>query len=414
MRAILTLLFLVFSSLAFGQTEPTGNFKIDCQKCSRAGDIDSAIYIGTSSKVLVYCSPKGFGQRQEVASNKSTDLNYFEKEHNTLWLKLKIAKKGNLSFTIKPQSDSNDYDFLLFKIENESSINDIKNKKQKPIRTNLSRNNIEKRGYTGLSVKGSATHTPAGINNEFSKSIVVEKNEEYYLVLDNVYDGGKGASIEFVYYETKLISGYVSDEKKEKKIAAAVTFEDAETGEVLQETTSNPKTGYFEMVVPFLVTNPDKLYLLSYDAEEYFFEEQTITTKQILEKDATPLEVILPDLKKGLRAKIKNINFEGNQATFLPSAKPSLKRLLKLMVKNNKLEIVIEGHTNGCSIGSINSQKLSEQRALQVKKYLVDNNISENRIATIGYNCQKMLFPNPKNEEQQLLNRRVEILVTEF
>lgn len=414
MRIFTILLLSVLSSFAFSQNEPTGSFKIDCQKSSSAADIDSAIYVGKSSKILIYCSPKGSGNKQEVSSNKKTDLNYFEKEHNILWLKLKAAKTGDLSFTIKPQSDSNDYDFLLFKIEGESSINDIKKKKQKPVRTNLSRNNIEKRGYTGISTKGNTTHTPARVNNEFSKSIPVEKDEEYFLVLDNVYDEGKGTFIEFFYYETKLISGYVSDEKKEKKIAAAVTFEDAETGEVLQQTTSNPKTGYFEMVVPFVVTNPDKMYLLSIDADDYFFEEQTITTKQILEKDATPLGITLPELKKGLRARIRNINFEGNKATLLPSAKPSLKRLLKLMVKNNKLEIIIEGHTNGCSLGSIDSQKLSELRALQVKKYLVNNNISENRIATIGFNCQKMLFPNPINEEQQLLNRRVEILVTEF
>jgi outer membrane protein OmpA-like peptidoglycan-associated protein len=409
----LLLLFFIYSNL-FTQNKPSSTIKLDCPKVLRATDIDSAIYVGTSSKILIYCSPVGSGKKQEVASGSKSNPNYFEKEHHVIWLKLKIAQSGNLSFLIKPQSNQDDYDFLLFKHEGEQSLNNIKNKKQKPIRSNLSRNNIEAKGYTGLSLMGKSTHVPSGPNNEFSQGLKVEKDEEYYLVLDNVYEEGKGAVIELGYYETKLITGYVSDQTKENKIEAEVTFEDASTGEILQQTTSNPKTGYFEMEVPFVITNPDKMYLLTIGAEEYFFEEHTLTTKQILEKDAVPLEIILPKLKKGLRAKVNNINFVGGKAQIVPSSKPSLKRLLKLMEKNNKLEIVIEGHTNGCPDGVGESQQLSEHRALQVKKYLIDNNISENRIATIGYNCEKMLFKNPINEQQQHLNRRVEIVVTEF
>ena len=414
MRYLSILMLLLVSVSSFCQNKTGATIKLDCPKVLSATDIDSVINVGTSNKILIYCSPLGSGKKQEVSSGKKTDLNYFEKEHNVVWLKLKIATTGNLSIKIKPISNKDDYDFLLFKNEGEQSLNNIKTKTQKPIRSNLSRNNIDSKGFTGVNITGNATHVAAGPTYEYSQGIKVVKDEEYYLVLDNVYDNGKGAVIELGYYETKLISGYVSDQTKEKKIAAEVTFEDASTGEVLQQTTSNPKTGYFEMVVPFVITNPDKMYLLSIGAEEYFFEEKTLTTKQILEKDATPLEFILPELKKGLRSRINNINFIGGKAQFVPSAKPSLKRLLKLMQKNEKLEIVIEGHTNGCSDAGIDAQLLSEHRALQVKKHLIDNNISADRIATRGYNCTKMLYPNPINEQQKHLNRRVEILVTEF
>ena len=121
--------------------------------------------------------------------------------------------------------------------------------------------------------------------------------------------------------------------------------------------------------------------------------------------------MVLPELKAGKRTTLNNINFEGGVALFLPTAKPSLERLAKLMKKNPRLKILIEGHTNGCPG---NSQELSEHRALAVKNYLVKNKISADRINTIGLNCEFMLYPLTSNEGKQSLNRRVEIVVEDY
>jgi OOP family OmpA-OmpF porin len=111
---------------------------------------------------------------------------------------------------------------------------------------------------------------------------------------------------------------------------------------------------------------------------------------------------------------LHNINFVGGQATLLPGALPSLKRLYKLMKKNKSLKIIIEGHTNGCGRGIEIVQRLSENRALKVKTYLIERGVEETRMNTKGYNCQRMLFPNATSLEQQSLNRRVEVLVLSY
>ena len=67
------------------------------------------------------------------------------------------------------------------------------------------------------------------------------------------------------------------------------------------------------------------------------------------------------------------------------------------MKSNPTLEI--EGHTNGCYDGVEKTQRLSENRALMVKKYLINHNINKNRMTTISYNCKRMLYP--ENERRK-------------
>jgi len=131
----------------------------------------------------------------------------------------------------------------------------------------------------------------------------------------------------------------------------------------------------------------------------------------------SPIEIVLPKLEKGKKMKLHNINFHGDLATYFNSAKPTLRRLKKLMALNPKLAIVIEGHTNGFYTNQIDidrTQELSEQRAAAVKNYLTSKGIDEKRIETIGYNSSRMLYPKMETEHQQHLNRRVEILVSDY
>ena len=84
------------------------------------------------------------------------------------------------------------------------------------------------------------------------------------------------------------------------------------------------------------------------------------------------------------------------------------------MAKNDGLAIQIEGHTNGCSWKANFSQRLSEQRARTVKNYLVRNGVSAERISTIGYNCSRMLYPEMATPEQEMRNRRIEVVVVAY
>ena len=111
---------------------------------------------------------------------------------------------------------------------------------------------------------------------------------------------------------------------------------------------------------------------------------------------------------------MKNVNFYSGRSAPLPSSWPTFRRLLKLMRNNPSLFILIEGHTNGCDIGVVGSQKLSEARANRVKDYLIDRKTEDKRVATKGFNCTQMLYPNTASEAEMRLNRRVEFRVVSY
>jgi outer membrane protein OmpA-like peptidoglycan-associated protein len=76
------------------------------------------------------------------------------------------------------------------------------------------------------------------------------------------------------------------------------------------------------------------------------------------------------------------------------------------MNKNTEIRILIEGHT--APIGNAQkNQELSHQRATEVKKYLIQKGISQNRIQTIGYGGTR---PISTSREQMKENRRVEVI----
>ena len=83
------------------------------------------------------------------------------------------------------------------------------------------------------------------------------------------------------------------------------------------------------------------------------------------------------------------------------------------MEKNKKMVIRIEGHVND-PLGTFNresKQSLSESRANTVYEYLLGKGIKEERMSKIGFGDRHILYPQPKNEDEQEKNRRVEINV---
>lgn len=107
-----------------------------------------------------------------------------------------------------------------------------------------------------------------------------------------------------------------------------------------------------------------------------------------------------------MKYNMSSINFFGGQATLLPSSYSSIEALYKLMKKNKRMIIRIEGHINGYG-----DHPLSVSRAKTVYNYLQEQGIEKERMSFIGFGGEKQLYPNPKNESESSANRRVEINV---
>ena len=389
------------------------DINIDCIAIKQAGDCYSAIEINPINKLLFNCSPKGFGSQLEIKNNSSKSMFFFEKEHNTIWLKFNCPYDALMCFDIIPNDTTYDFDFLLFKNEGNNFCKNLNYKHSKPIRTNISRNNLKNKSITGLNINAKKEYIPSGIQPMYSKALKVNKSENYFLVIDNVYGGESGFSIQFNYYEEKNIKGSIIDKNTNNPIYSNIKIENANNGKQIAESQSDSITGEFN--IDYKATINEDYYLIT-ESKNYFFSETLISSISKNDTVSSDLDIKVSKLKKNENLKLHNLNFYGDSYEYLPTAIPSLNRLLSLMQNNSTLKILIEGHTNGCPGGIEYSQMLSENRAKTIKDFLIKNGINKQRLVSKGFNCSKMLYPNMETNSdwEKMMNRRVEILVLDF
>jgi outer membrane protein OmpA-like peptidoglycan-associated protein/uncharacterized protein YegL len=106
-----------------------------------------------------------------------------------------------------------------------------------------------------------------------------------------------------------------------------------------------------------------------------------------------------------------DIEFEFGKTTIDPNFIHILDDIASQLERNSSVKILIVGHTD--NVGNPNSnQKLSEQRAISIKNYLVSKGISRNRIETKGYGMTRPLVDNDTDHNRKK-NRRTEFIIIE-
>ena len=144
------------------------------------------------------------------------------------------------------------------------------------------------------------------------------------------------------------------------------------------------------------------------DAKGYFFTDkiETLSTK-----DKQEIIIYLDPISKGKSLQLDEIEFRAGTDEFTESALPKLIRLRDFMAMNAEISVEIHGHVYATGPNTPSSQKMSEDRAKSVMRYLVENGIQKDRLSTKGFGNTKPIFAQPKNEREIQSNRRVEILV---
>jgi outer membrane protein OmpA-like peptidoglycan-associated protein len=362
-----------------------------------ASDCASAIEISTLSKFGPTSSPK---EIKLAASD-----NPFSKSLYQVWYLFKTEKAGMLLFDILPIDAADNYDFLLYKIESDNYCAEIKTGKLKEIRSNISRNEPEISGITGLSVSG----TP----DSYSPGIEVKKGERYLLVVNSMYKC-KGHTIIFKYLESFNVSGKITQSENDQPIQADVFWTNLRTKENGSSISTNRQGEFLLKVLVSTEVHRFPNYLLWAYADGYFIADTTIASKDIQNLEITAFKFRMHKLKKGNIDFLPKIFFEPNDEQIVSNSMRDMERILRLMEMNKKLEITLEGHSNGFYPSTEVDNVLSLKRAETVKKWLTDNGIEPERIATKGFGSEKMLYPMAQDEQEEGMNRRVEINISRF
>jgi len=113
--------------------------------------------------------------------------------------------------------------------------------------------------------------------------------------------------------------------------------------------------------------------------------------------------------ERGLKIRISNIEFAFDSAKLTGKAFPILNRVVEILNKYEKYNVVIEGHTDDIGEEKYNL-KLSEDRAKSVMDYLVSKGIDKKRLTSRGMGETSPFLPNTSVENRRR-NRRVEFLL---
>lgn len=235
-------------------------------------------------------------------------------------------------------------------------------------------------------------YTPTPIEEEQPKpeaSTVIRRGEKtYHEVIGKVYDAETGELLKafiVVKHNGGMIVAFNNKESVTVRTEIGLDYEIHVTDE-----------GYETKIVPLSVTDTTKTF--------------TIRLKK---------------LKYSKKLTFENINFVGNQATFLPESYDELEQLLKTMQDNPEIKIEIHGHVNGPYskmspkpdyISPMETPwyyELSLARAKAVYSYLAEHGISTDRMTYKGLGNSEMLYPYATSENEQKLNRRVEVYILE-
>ncbi len=371
---------------------------------------DCASIIELKEKVYNSGPITGFGDVREFEGYEKDNTKFFEQEENSAWYLITMPDSGVFTFDIKTHNKEDDWDFMLFEYKS-AFCKRIKDKKIEPIRSNLSRS-----PFTGLKEGVEHEFMGAGINDNYSKPVIASKGDQFVLVVNNPKQSGKKHTLilhlpeapkkveELIKEVNTNVTAFkliIKDKAKKQPVKCNVLI----TG-LRRKTIELTKVSEYQEEFPKKNYDVD----VTVSAKGYM-----LTSKEVqLSKTKSKHEVIiyLEEIKSGQKVNLKNIQFYGNRADFLPGARSSLKALLTFMEENPKVKIEVEGHVNGPKQKNTKEYKqLSFNRAYAVKEYLMKNGITKDRIDYVGYGNSQMLYPLPKSAYQESANRRVEIKI---
>lgn len=153
--------------------------------------------------------------------------------------------------------------------------------------------------------------------------------------------------------------------------------------------------------------------------EAYYFVDDVslVKTKETEEKvkveivgsfsidDQDSVLQVKKNIKVGEKVQLKNIFFENARYYLLPESYAELNKLAQYLIRNPKMEVQINGHSDNSGSKSRN-QKLSELRAREVFEYLIKKGV-QNKLYFKGYGSSLPVAGND-TEADRAKNRRVE------
>ena len=204
-------------------------------------------------------------------------------------------------------------------------------------------------------------------------------------------------------YETRWVTGKVTDKKTGTGISATLELTDLQTRQVI----SRVKTDSLGNYLLTLPTGRD--YAFTVNQKGFLFNSDQYFLKNGITDSAAVKNIELQPIERNASVVLKNIFFETNRYELTPASLVELDKLVVLLSENPTISIEISGHTD--NIGKADANLLlSESRAKAVVDYLASKKIDAKRLTYKGFGLTNPLADNA-TEMGRALNRRTEMKI---
>ena len=165
----------------------------------------------------------------------------------------------------------------------------------------------------------------------------------------------------------------------------------------------------FASSVAGLAGNITSLYSLKYLSESTLAPDSVRIDLLRAEDHATLASRKLLAMEPGRRFVFEDLQFAPNETQLANEFVPELERVVRLMHVRPAMRIRIEGHADSTGSTAVN-MKLSEERAIAVKRYLMQSGIAPDRMETEGFGATRPIASNA-TEPGRRMNRRIEFVI---
>lgn len=206
-----------------------------------------------------------------------------------------------------------------------------------------------------------------------------------------------------------ILKGVVYNAKTKTPIRANVTLRDEMGNFAVAVIGSDSTTGAYSVEIPYNANNT-KGYGIIGTQEGYIPATDRVDASNISEGKEIIKDLYLNPIEVGVVVRLNNIFFDFGKATIRQDESiTELNRVIKFLKDNSTVQIEIGGHTDNVGDNAYN-QKLSEERANAVRKFLIERGVRENQVTAKGYGETKPVADN-NTEEGKQQNRRVEFTI---
>lgn len=203
-----------------------------------------------------------------------------------------------------------------------------------------------------------------------------------------------------------ILRGTVIDAQKTTPLQATIRLVDnADKHTVVELDTDG--SGNFEVIIPH-----GGNYGLTTETPDYLFNSMNFDVPAFESYHEIDTHILMVKAEVGSKVILKNIFFDVGDAELKVESLSELENLRNLLVRNPRLRIQINGHTDNVGAADANLT-LSLKRAQSVVSYLVRQGISSDRLQAKGFGATQPLVSNDDEQEGRQLNRRTEFEIVE-